>query len=129
MKSMIQSYVSVNKGPIEGSIIALTILTAIVHLLLAFGDGLPVGKLHTLFLLNGIGYLVLLAALYLPPFISIQPFVRWALIAYTALTFVVWIFVTHASYDPFDYIDKLIELSLIVLLCIEASHTTTAERA
>jgi hypothetical protein len=121
MKSISQSYVPVSKGPIEGSIIALTISTAIVHLLLAFGEGtLPMGTLPILWLLNGIGYLVLLAALYLPSLAVIQPFVRWVLIAYTALTFVAWVVITHAAYDAFDYTDKIIEIVIILLLIIEA---------
>ena len=45
--------------PIRLGIIALTIATAIVHLYLGF-QGLP------LFVLNGLGYLALLAALCLP---------------------------------------------------------------
>ncbi|BCL82075.1 hypothetical protein ccbrp13_45400 [Ktedonobacteria bacterium brp13] len=121
MKSMSQSYIPVSEGPIEGSIIALTIITAIVHLLLAFGDGMiPMRTLPILWLLNGIGYLALLTALYLPSFAAIQPLVRWVLIAYTALTFIAWIIVTHAAYDPFDYTDKLIEIVIILLLIIEA---------
>jgi hypothetical protein len=115
-----QSYVSMNEGPIEGSIIALTAITAFVHLLLAFSGGVPMGMLPILWLLNGIGYLVLLATLYLPSFAIIQPYVRWVLIAYTALTFVVWIVITHAAFDPFDYTDKLIEIVLVVLLVVEA---------
>lgn len=120
MKSMSQSYIPVSEGPIEGSIIALTIITAIVHLLLAFGNGmLPMGTLPILWLLDGIGYLALLTALYLPSFAAIQPLVRWVLIAYTALTVIVWFFATHAAYDPFDYTDKLIEIVIILLLIIE----------
>ena len=45
--------------PIRLGIIVLTVVTAIVHLYLGF-RGLP------LFVLNGLGYLALFAALYLP---------------------------------------------------------------
>jgi hypothetical protein len=119
LKSISQSYVPVGKSPIEGSIIVLTILTAIVHFFLAFDGGMPMGTLSILFLLNGIGYLALLTALYLPSFSSIQPVVRWVFIAYTALTIVLWVIITHASFDPFEYIDKLSEFSLVILLLIE----------
>ena len=128
MKNMAQSYVTVNEGSLVGSIIVLTMLTAIVHLLLAFSHGIPIDKFSTLFLLNGIGYFALLGALYLPTFARIQPIVRWVLIAYTTLTVIVWIIVTHADYDPFDYIDKLIEISLIVLLLIEALRTKMSRK-
>lgn len=129
MKSMRQSYVPVSRGSIEGGIIALAMLTAMVHLLLAFGNGLPMGKFPILFLLNGIGYLVLLVALYLPSLAKFQPLVRWVLIAYAALTVVVWFLVTQASYDPLDYTVKLAELSLIVLLCVEAFYQRTSQKA
>ncbi len=120
MKSISPSYVSINEGPIEGSIIALTVITAVVHLLLAFANGMPVGMLPILWLLNGIGYLVLLTALYLPSLAIIQPYVRWVLIGYTALTVILWIVITHAAFDPFDFTDKLVEIALIILLVVEA---------
>lgn len=130
MKSISQSYVPVSEGPIEGSIIALAIITAIVHLLLAFGNGmLPMGTLPILWLLDAIGYLALLTVLYLPSFAPIQPLVRWVLIAYTAITVIVWLFVTHAAYDPFDYTDKLIEIVLILLLIIEAFSIKTLKKS
>ena len=120
MKITSQAYVPVNEGAIQGSIIALTILTAIVHLLLAFSHGLPMGRFPVLFLLNGVGYLVLLATLYWRPFAAIQRPIRWLLIAYTALTIILWAYFTHAAFDPFEYTDKLAEIFLLVLLFIEA---------
>lgn len=74
-----------------------------------------------MFLLNGIGYLVLLVALYLPALAIFQRPIRWLFIAYTLLTFILWVVITHAAFDPFDYTDKLIELCLIVLLFAEAA--------
>jgi hypothetical protein len=114
-----QSYVPVDAGPIQGGIIILTLLTAIDALFQAFRHGWPTSLLPILFLLNGLGYLALLIALYHPRFAAFQRLVRWALIVYAAVTFIVWIFITHASFDPFDYHDKLIELCLIVLLLVE----------
>jgi uncharacterized membrane-anchored protein len=114
-----QSYVPVDAGPIQGSILTLTLLSAIDALFQAFRHGWPTGLLPILFLLNGLGFLALLIALYHPRFAPIQRLVRWVLIVYAAVTFIVWIFITHASFDPFDYQDKLIGLCLIVLLLVE----------
>ena len=90
--------------------------TAIIHLYLG-SLGFP------LFLLNGLGYLALVAALYLPvPHLArYSSAVRWVLIGYTALTVVLWILV--GARNPIGYADKLIELALIVLLLIEWRHT------
>lgn len=128
MKNISQSYVPVSEGPIQGSIIVLTILTAVVHLFLGLHHGFTFSLLPTLFLLNGIGYLVLLVALYLPALATIQPAVRWVLIGYAALTIIVWIYITHAEFDPLDYIVKLAEIVLVILLCVEASLTRTPRR-
>src|ERR687885_2733724 len=66
-------------------VVVLTLITAIVHLSLLFPD--PV------FILNGLGYLTLLAALYLPnprlaPYRGV---VRWTLIGYAAVTKLLWV--------------------------------------
>lgn len=101
--------------PIRLDIIFLTVATAIVHLYLGFG-GLP------LFVLNGLGYLALLAALYLPiPRLApYQGIVRWVLIGYTALTIVLWLLITGSASNATGYIDKVVELLLILLLIAEA---------
>jgi hypothetical protein len=96
---------------LDYAIIALTIATAAIHFTLVFPS--------TLFIMNGLGYLALLAALYLP--IPGLPFnrdmVRWALIGYTAFTIVAW-FLT-GSRIPIAYVDKAIEAALIVLLVVK----------
>ena len=101
--------------PIRLGIIFLTAATAIVHLYLGF-QGLP------LFVLNGLGYLALLAALYLPipQLAPYQRTVRWVLIGYTVLTVVLWLFITGGVSNATGYIDKVVELLLIVLLVAEA---------
>jgi hypothetical protein len=93
---------------LDYAIIALTIATAVIHLTLVFPS--------TLFIMNGLGYLALLAALYLPiPGLSSnRDRVRWALIGYTAFTVVAWLFT--GSRIPIAYLDKVIEVALIVLL-------------
>ena len=90
----------------------LTLATALIHLQLAFPD--------PAFILNGLGYLALLAALYLPhPRVArYRNLVRWVLIGYAALSIVLWIFL--GARTIIGYIDKAIEVALIALLLLEA---------
>ena len=93
-------------------IVILTLGTALIHLQLNFPD--PV------FILNGLGYLGLLAALYLPipQLEQRRNLARWALVGYTALTILLWVLV--GARTPIGYADKVIEVALIVLLVLEA---------
>ena len=97
---------------LRAGIILLTLATALIHLQLAFPD--PV------FILNGLGYLALLAALYLPvaPLARYRNIVRWALIGYAALTIFLWILL--GARTSIGYLDKAIEIALILLLLLEA---------
>jgi hypothetical protein len=98
--------------PLRIGIVALTLVTALVHLSLNFPD--PV------FILNGLGYLTLLAALYLP-ISQLAPYrniVRWVLIGYTALTVILWLAI--GLRNPTGYITTLDEVVLILLLLLEA---------
>jgi hypothetical protein len=90
-------------------IVVLTVATAAIHFRLAF---------DWLFIANGIGYLALLAALYLPTFAAHRGLVRWLLIAYTALTVVLWVLIGRKDI-VIAYVDKAIEIALIVLLWLE----------
>lgn len=99
-------------GPLQIGIILLTIATSVIHLALGIPNGL------TMFILNGIGYLVLLIALYLPQLEGKRNLIRWALIAYTVVTVLGWVFV--GARNTIGYVDKLIEVALIVLLFIES---------
>jgi len=76
--------------------------------------------LQDLFILNFIGYVVLAIALYLPPLQRYQQVIRWILIAYAAITIILWFLITMARPDVFAYIDKPIELALIALLLIDS---------
>lgn len=99
------------KGPaLQVGIVLLTLATALIHLTLAFPD--PV------FILNGLGYLTLLAALYLPiPALARYPsLTRWALVEYTALTIFLWIL--FGARTPIGYTDKAIEAAFIALLLL-----------
>jgi hypothetical protein len=64
-------------GLLQIGIIVLTLATAIIHLQLVFPS--------VLFILNGLGYLGLLGALYLPipQLAGYRPLVCWALVGYT----------------------------------------------
>lgn len=81
--------------------------------------------LSTLFILNCIGYIVLAVALYLPilpqfqSFLRYQRVVRWVLIVYTVITVVLWYLITGGHYTLSVYIDKPVEVALIILLLIE----------
>lgn len=107
-------------GTLQIGIMVLTIATALIHLVRGIsmlgGRG---GFFATLFILNFIGYSVLLAALYIPRFLAWQRTIRWTLIGYTALTIVLYFFFAGLRFNPVGYADKLIELALIVLLFLE----------
>ncbi len=101
-------------GAIQIAIILLALVTAIIHLALgiSFGD--------TLFILNGVGFLGLLAALYLPQLRAYQGYTRWALMAYAAVTILAWVVVTGFDLSStLGVITKLIEIALIVFLFLE----------
>jgi hypothetical protein len=99
-------------GRLQWGIILLTVATAVIHFSLLFPD--------FLFILNGLGYLTLLAALYLPipALANYRHWVRWALLGYTVLTVILWVIM--GARGPLGFIDKAVELVLIVLLFIES---------
>jgi hypothetical protein len=84
---------------------------------------LPI-PLPVLFLLNGVGYLGLLIALYLPALARYQHIVRWLLVAFTAVTIVLYFLFAGFSLNPIGLIDKGIEMALIVALFIEGRQAT-----
>lgn len=98
-------------------VMALTVITALIHLMLSWqladGSGL-------IFLLNGLGYLVLLAAIYAPisGLARYRALLCWILLTYTALTFVLWVFIGARSTTA--YVDKVVELALLFLIWLEA---------
>ena len=109
---MTTSRASSSETILRVGIVLLTLATALIHLQLAFPD--------PAFILNGLGYLTLLAALYLPhPRVArYRNLVRWVLVGYTALSIALWIFL--GARTPIGYIDKSIEIALIALLLLEA---------
>lgn len=75
------------------------------------------------FILNGLGYLALLAALYLPipQLVPYRHIVRWALVGYTALTVLLWLAIGLRT--PLGYITTADEVVLILLLLLEARRS------
>jgi hypothetical protein len=100
-------------------ILILAALTALIHLFLGF-TSLGDGFFGIIFLLNGLGYL-LLAGLYLAPQFSAQrSLIRWALLGYTALTFILYfLFNWPDVWSPVGLGNKAIELVLIILLWLD----------
>jgi hypothetical protein len=97
-------------------VIILTLTTALVHLALSFQ--FPEGP-DPVFLLNAIGYLALLVAIYAPP-PSLAPFrstLCWVLIGYTLLTIALWLF--FGANSLVAYFVKVVEVGLILLLWTE----------
>jgi hypothetical protein len=75
----------------------------------------------TLFILNGLGYLALLAGLYLPTrwlFVGLRPWMRWALLAYALVTIVSWLAIGDRT--TLAYMTKVVELALVGLLFVES---------
>ncbi|MBE2240613.1 MAG: hypothetical protein IAE81_22695 [Caldilineaceae bacterium] len=118
-------------GPLQWGIIALTIVTALIHIGLGLSF-LDAGGL--IFVLNGAGYLGLVALLYLdiPALAPYRTIIRWTMIAYTATTVIAWLFIGAGS--PFAgpvrmgtqniiaYTDKVVEITLIVLLWLDGQR-------
>jgi len=97
----------------RNTIIVLTVITAVVHLVI-----LNLGGLQPLFALNGIGYLALLWALFWPPsFLKGQSaLVHYAFIAYTVLTIVMYFAQPSAGgfTNPLGVVTKIDELLLAI---------------
>lgn len=135
-----------NLGPLQIAIILLAVVTGLVHLyrglMTSFLAGHPPAHFHppahaagpppgssilmllpvplpVLFYLNFLGYIVLATALYLPLLQRYQGVIRWILIVYTAVTILAWYLITNAQPNLLAYIDKPIEVALIILLLID----------
>jgi hypothetical protein len=111
-------------GPLQLAIILLALATASIHIYLALFVIKP--SPDVIFLLNGLGYLGLTAALYLPlGFLARwRSLIRWVLIGYTALTVLLWVFMAllPGTTTPIGWIAKAIEVTLIVLLFLDGQR-------
>ena len=104
-------------GLLSIAIAVLTLATALIHFVLAIPSG------DIMFYANALAYIVLLGALYLP-IPALAPYrrlVRYALIGLAAVTVIGWIIIGDRV--AIGYIDKVIELVLIVLLVVEARQS------
>lgn len=106
-------------GLLQAGIVVLVLFAAVVHLSLNFPD--PV------FILNGLGFLGLLAALYLPlPFArDNRRLVRWLLIGYTAVTILAWVAIGEKQLPQgaLGYVTALSEVVLVILLWLEGRQS------
>lgn len=135
-------------GTLQIAIIALVVITALIHLqravgMLGGGASRPVGPppggggfsilqlipipMPFLFLLNGIGYLMLLAGLYMPALRAYRPTIRWLLILFAAVTVVMYFLIAGFRFNPVGLFDKVVEIALIVLLVIDGRRMTTTQ--
>jgi hypothetical protein len=96
-------------------IIALALLTALIHLFLGIQGGIAI------FILNGLGFIALVAALYLlPQLANWRTYIRWALVAYAAITIVAYFVVNQQPLDSgIGLVTKAVEVILIVLLYLQ----------
>ncbi len=115
----LMAWPAIELRPIQLLISALVVMTAVVHLM--------AGVDAPLLLANGVGYLAILAALYLLPVNFLKGLrtpLSWLLIAYTLIT-IISFFVIHplgiedGSLDWLGLVTKAVEVVLIALLLID----------
>ncbi len=97
-------------GAMQFVILLLVLATGLIHLWKGISDGL------LMFIANGIGYLVLAAAAYLPiaALANFRTLAKWALLAFTGVTIIGWVLIGERS--AIGYITKAIEVVLVILL-------------
>ena len=99
-------------------IAALTLATAVIHLILGLGGG----GFGLIFILNCLGYLALWTAIYMPiaALADYRQLARWVLVAYTAVTIILFfVFNAGTGYGTLGLITKAIEVVLIILLFLD----------
>ncbi|MEM7335367.1 MAG: hypothetical protein AAF490_25035 [Chloroflexota bacterium] len=103
----------------QWAVVALVVITALMHIVL----GVPfiTDIFGIIFILNGIGYLALVAGLYfLPQFADRRGLIRWILLGYTAVTIILYFaFNPPSTYEPVGLINKAVEIGIVVLLWLE----------
>jgi len=102
-------------GPSQIAILVLTLATAVIH----FSRAAAAPEIAGLFALNGLGYLALAIALFLPALSNYRSWVRWIFIGYSAVTvllYMVWGGMSGEWSVPLGPLDKAIEIGLIALL-------------
>ena len=92
-------------------IILLTVTTAGIHISLLFPD--------VVFILNGLGFLSLAAAYFLPiPFFEQRRrWVAWVYMGYTLVTILLW--VAFGERSVLGYITKAVEIALLISMWLD----------
>ncbi len=117
----------------QSGIVVCALATAVIHLAAAFDQKLFPGHVDPLFLLNGLGYLGLLGAYFLPiPLVQARhKLAWWALFVFTIVTILAWVviwvgfYVIRDGHNFFAYDSiyglpaKIVELLLLGLLWAE----------
>ena len=100
------------------------LFTALVHLVLL---SVLIGSPAPQFILNGIGYLVLLALFWFnPSFVAgNRGLLHYAFMGFTAVTIIAWIAIGDKS-DPVGYLTKLSEVILLVALWMNLRRENAA---
>jgi hypothetical protein len=108
-------------GPVRAAIILLTLITAGIHGYL--GTRAP-GLLGNAFLLDAVVYVLLLAALLAPGPEALRrarPTTRVLLLLWAVATLLAWL-VSGRGRNPLGYLDKLVEMALVVLLGLDVAQ-------
>ncbi|HEX7974459.1 MAG TPA: hypothetical protein VF498_08635 [Anaerolineales bacterium] len=105
-------------GLLQAGILLLTLITATVHLIVL---NLTLGHIDPGFTLNGLAYLSLLIAYFLPQLRSRRNLVRLALIGLATVTILAWLAIGVKSWPAgaLGYFTKLDEIVLILLLLVD----------
>ncbi len=107
---------------LRAAILVMGLFTGIVHLVVLTlrGGFFPLSDLDYLFLLNGLGYLVLLFVFFTNPTFDRgrTPLLHYIFIGYTAATILAW-FALGTLTDKLAWVTKLDEVLLIVALIVD----------
>jgi hypothetical protein len=108
----------VNRSTLRIAIIVLTLITALIHLGLGISHiiGGAAGGLDYMFIANGIGYLALLAALFMdvPYFSNHRDVAHWLLIVFAGVTVIGYFALNGIQADPIGIPTKIVEMLLII---------------
>lgn len=108
-----------NKTALRALIALLTVATAAIHLYLVPAQGIPAG---IPFILNGLGYLALLAALWFQPgpLAGRERLIHFVYLGFTAVTILAWAAIGDksltSSLGQIGWTDKVIEAVLMFAL-------------
>ena len=98
--------------PIQTGIMITGLITAFIH---AVYLNIAMDGIDVMFTLNGLGYIALLGAYFLPAFKKYHAPIRWLFIGYTAITIIAWFILGNTGWWV-GWVTKLDEIALIGLL-------------